>query len=59
MGGNLGVSTPGGETNTVCVTGDLQARENAISVVFAFHGANHDAIPAVVGGDTGIKTFKG
>ena len=59
MGGILGVSTPGGESNAVCVTGDFQTRKGAIGIFFAFDRTYHHAIPAVIGGNTRIKPFKG
>jgi hypothetical protein len=57
-GGILRVSTPGGETNAVCVSGHLQAGDHIVGAFFAFQRANHHAIPAVVGGNARIKPFK-
>ncbi|MNR40131.1 hypothetical protein D3C85_1583920 [compost metagenome] len=51
MGGIFGVSTPGGESNAVCVAGDLQTANGPIGIIFAFDRANDHAIPAVVGGN--------
>ena len=59
MGGILGVSTPGSESNAVCVTCHLQTGDGAIGIVFAFDRPNHYAVPAVIGGDARVKPFKG
>ena len=58
MGGILGVSTPGGESNAVCVTRHLQAVKGAVCILFAFDRADDHTIPPVVGGDFGVKAFK-
>ena len=41
------------------MAGDFQTRNGAIGVFFAFDRPNHHAIPAVIGGNTRIKPFKG
>ena len=58
MGGILRVSTPGGETNAVCVSGHFQPFNHIAGVFFAFQRPNHHAVPAVIGGDVRGETFK-
>ena len=58
MGGILRVSTPGGETNAVCVSGHFQPFNHIAGVFFAFQRPNHHAIPAVIGGDVRGEAFK-
>ena len=57
--GDFGGFNPRSESNAVCVTGDFQTRKGAIGIFFAFDRTNHHAIPAVIGGNTRIKPFKG
>ena len=59
MGGIFGVSTPGGETNAVCVSGHLETVDHIVGVLFAFQRPNHYPVPAVVGGDMRSKALKG
>ena len=59
MGGILGVSTPSGESNAVCVTSHLQAADGVVGILFAFDRTNDHAIPAVIGGNTRVEPFKG
>lgn len=40
------------------MTGDFQTRNGAIGIFFAFDRANHHAIPAVIGGNARVKSFK-
>lgn len=58
MGEFFGGFNPGGEPNAVSVTCQLQTGDGVIDVFFAFDRADDHAIPAVVGGDFGIKAFK-
>lgn len=58
MGGILRVSTPGSESNTVCMTRHLQAIQGAVGIFFPFNRANHHTIPAIVGGNFRVKAFE-
>src|SRR5690606_36344351 len=58
MGGDLGVSTPGGETNAAAVAGNFKTADGVIGVLFAFDRTNHHAIPAIIAGNAGVEALK-
>lgn len=57
-GGDFEGFNPGGESNAVCMARHLQTVNGAVGIFFTFHRPDNHAIPAVIGGNFGVKAFK-